>query len=109
MAELDEEERRLLAAATREKPAVETDESAPAARRGRPARREPHATVPDHPAGPSRPIPHEPEKPKLGVPSKPEVPDPDNPTATPVQMDYGDPWGLLPIQMRHHTDGRPAF
>lgn len=33
----------------------------------------------------------------------------DHPLAPPVQHSYDDPWGLLPIQMRHDAEGRPAF
>lgn len=36
-------------------------------------------------------------------------PGPGHPHAPPAQMDYGDPWGELPTQMRHDNDGRPAF
>lgn len=37
------------------------------------------------------------------------LPDEGNSTAPPAQYDYGDPWGRLPTQMRHLTDGTPAF
>lgn len=43
------------------------------------------------------------------VVGSPAPPDEGNSTVPPPQMDYGDPWGLLPAQMRHFTDGRPAL
>jgi hypothetical protein len=60
------------------------------ARRGRPRRDEPEVVVADVGAGPA-------------------LPDEGNSTVPPVQMDFGDPWGRLPAQMRHFTDGTPAL
>lgn len=104
--ELTEEERALLAAAEApenpivsepvaivddgeivQPPPVET----PKARRGRPPRREEPLA---EPVVATEPL---------------DGPEPGNPTAPPAQYDYGDPWGRLPAQMRHHVDGTPAF
>jgi hypothetical protein len=121
--ELDEEERRLLAeiddadepspnpVIAEPVPIVDADEivqpppvETPAKRRGRPPRRQ----VEEQPVVDVVDPEPKPEQAPEPVAPEPVGPEPENPTAPPVQMDYGDPWGQLPVQMRHYVDGRPA-
>lgn len=122
MGELDEDELRLLAEAD-EQPNPVITEPVPIADDGEIVEPPPVVAEPELPKvaskGPGRRrrqvAEDEPEptpeavpapEPVVGSPAGPEL---DNPTAPPAQMDFGDPWGRLPMQMRHYNDGRPAL
>lgn len=110
MGELDEDELRLLAEAEGPSPVL----SEPVAVIDGDEVVEPPAVLaePELPRviakGPGRRRRQElPEEPQVAA-AEPALPDEGNSTVPPAQMDYGDPWGRLPAQMRHFTDGRPA-
>lgn len=118
--ELTEEERALLAAAEApENPVVsepvavvDDDElvSPPPVespkRRGRP-RKDPEQVI--QPREVTGPLEEAPLPPGSPVTAGALLPDEGNRTVPPAQCDYGDPWGRLPTQMRHMSDGTPAF